>query len=90
MSDSDISLVPLKKGQRELLEAMGGLSFLSSGEEAKVAQQVQSLTTRELADLCDLSIYKARHLLLDLVDKGYVIVVEREKSNSLGWCPTIN
>ena len=44
-------------------------------------------TTRQIANAHDLSIYKARLLLLELTKIGLVIVSERAINNSLRWYP---
>lgn len=87
MLDSDTldMPVPLKKGQQELLEAIIG--YTSRPSSGTSGQEPCWLTTREIADLCDFSIYKARYLLLDLVDKGYVAMSGGGISNSLKWRP---
>lgn len=45
------------------------------------------VTTRQIADAHDISIYKARLLLLDLVKLGLVIVSNGPVNNSLRWFP---
>ncbi|TXE66632.1 hypothetical protein [Serratia nematodiphila] len=44
-------------------------------------------TTRQISDAHDISIYKARLLLLDLVKLGLVIVSDGPVNNSLRWFP---
>ncbi|MBH3259839.1 hypothetical protein I5P78_25925 [Serratia marcescens] len=44
-------------------------------------------STRKISDANDISIYKARLLLLDLARRGLVIVSERGIGNSLRWYP---
>lgn len=44
-------------------------------------------TTRNIAEIHDISIYKARMELLDMVEKGLLTVSERSISNSLRWFP---
>lgn len=46
-------------------------------------------STRQIAEAHNMSIYKARLLLLDMVDKGLVTVSDRVISNSLRWFPRI-
>lgn len=46
-------------------------------------------STRQIAEAHNMSIYKARVLLLDMVDKGLVTVSDRAISNSLRWFPRI-
>lgn len=87
MLDSEHSPMPvsLKKGQQELLAAMG-----DSHHEHEISDhEMHWLTTRELANLCGFTIYKARYLLLDLADKGYVTVSDCDISNSLRWSPAL-
>nr|ALG88718.1 Hypothetical protein [Pectobacterium carotovorum] len=45
------------------------------------------VTTRQISDAHDISIYKARLLLLDLVKLGLVIVSDGPVNNSLRWYP---
>lgn len=45
------------------------------------------VTTRQISDVHDISIYKARLLLLDLVKLGLVIVSDGPVNNSLRWYP---
>lgn len=45
------------------------------------------VTTRQISDAHDISIYKARLLLLDLVKLGLVIVSDGPVNNSLRWFP---
>lgn len=42
-------------------------------------------STRYIADAHDISVYKARLILLDMVEKGLIIVSERAINNSLRW-----
>jgi hypothetical protein len=46
-------------------------------------------STRQIAEAHNMSIYKARLLLLDMVNKGLVTVSDRAISNSLRWFPRI-
>lgn len=43
--------------------------------------------TRQVADVHDISIYKARLLLLKLVDQGLIMVTDGPVNNSLRWYP---
>lgn len=43
--------------------------------------------TRQLADMCDESIYTARLLLLSLENEGKVLCSHRSIGNSLRWYP---
>jgi hypothetical protein len=44
-------------------------------------------TTRQISDAHNISIYKARLLLLDLTKQGLVLVSDRSINNSLRWYP---
>ncbi|WP_167507656.1 hypothetical protein [Rahnella variigena] len=44
-------------------------------------------TTRQISDALDISIYKARLILLDLVKLDLVLVSDRQLRNSLRWYP---
>ncbi|MBJ2078376.1 FaeA/PapI family transcriptional regulator [Serratia ureilytica] len=43
--------------------------------------------TRQIADAHDISIYKARLLLLELTHQGLVVVTDGPVNNSLRWYP---
>lgn len=86
----------------QMLAAEMGISDLAT---VRVPEQVfilnllkdhstHGLSTRELADLCDISIYKVRHLLLPLEKYGQVIRDKMQKhhqwflskeSTEFGW-----
>lgn len=44
-------------------------------------------TTRQIANAHDISIYKARLILLELVRQGHVLVSDGAINNSLRWYP---
>ncbi|MBC3252361.1 hypothetical protein H8I91_19015 [Serratia fonticola] len=50
-------------------------------------QVIMWATTRQIADANNISIYKARQLLLGLVKLGLVIVSDAPGKNSLRWYP---
>jgi hypothetical protein len=43
------------------------------------------LNTREIAEFCDLTIYKARYLLLKMAAEGQVEMLPHRVKNSLNW-----
>lgn len=53
-----------------------------------VPDQITWLTTRQLADSQNISIYKARLLLLAMADKGLIIVSDKRINNKLRWYPS--
>ncbi|AQT55467.1 hypothetical protein AR325_26980 (plasmid) [Serratia marcescens] len=68
---------------REILISLFRISpsIEEGGDESKWA------TTRQIADMHDLNIYKARRLLRELVEFERVIVSETSINNSLRWYP---
>ncbi|CAI1530839.1 Uncharacterised protein [Serratia fonticola] len=44
-------------------------------------------STRQLAMAIDIGIYRARYLLLDMVNKNYIVVSDSAINNSLRWFP---
>ncbi|NYA16566.1 MULTISPECIES: FaeA/PapI family transcriptional regulator [Serratia] len=50
-----------------------------------IAAEATWLSTRQLAEHCQLGIYQARHLLLKLVEAGYVQATPGTKGSTLRW-----
>jgi len=46
------------------------------------------IKTREISEMCDISIYKARYALLKLEEKGLVTRQANREKASLWWRPT--
>ncbi|AQT65952.1 hypothetical protein B0W01_20850 [Serratia marcescens] len=46
-------------------------------------------TTRQLAESNDITIYQARNLLLNLADRGKVLVTPGPVNKSLRWYPSL-
>lgn len=63
------------------------LKMVSHLEENTIPPPSKWPTTRQIADAHDISIYKARLLLLELVKQGRVVVSNLPVSNSLRWYP---
>ncbi|HEJ9095986.1 hypothetical protein [Serratia odorifera] len=53
------------------------------------SNQHEWLSTRQLAEYIDVGVYRARNLLLDMVEKGEVIVTCGSVKNSLRWYPVL-
>lgn len=82
------SLSPKKQEQRllqqRLLNTLQQLSPPSPDCE-RLPPQAEWPSTRQLADTHDISIYKARNLLLDMAKSGKVMVTGRPVNNTLRW-----
>ncbi|HEI8868130.1 TPA: hypothetical protein SLG40_003685 [Serratia odorifera] len=74
--------------QRDLRQALLTLSPPSECGKPPLNQQ-KWLSTRQLAEYIDVGVYRARNLLLDMVEKGEVIVSAGSVKNSLRWYPVL-
>ncbi|WP_127959895.1 FaeA/PapI family transcriptional regulator [Serratia microhaemolytica] len=63
------------------------LSITSCAEQGMPPPQQEWPSTRQIADAHDISIYKARLLLLDLVKQNQIMVSDCSIKNSLRWYP---
>ncbi|MCQ4054435.1 FaeA/PapI family transcriptional regulator [Aeromonas sp. SG16] len=66
-----------------------GLLSITEWSRADQAKPSKWVKTREVADVCGMSIYSTRIYLLDLVKEGKVICSDSIKNNSLWWHPKI-
>jgi len=84
------SLSPKKQEQRRLQQRLlTTLQQLSPPPDSDhLPPQAEWPSTRQLADSHDISIYKARNLLLDMAKNGKVIVTGRPVNNTLRWYPS--
>lgn len=71
--------------QRALLSTLHEMSPQKIGDTLPPCQEWPS--TRQLADVHDISIYKARLLLLDLVKKDQATVCMPKANSTLRWYP---
>lgn len=55
--------------------------------ENKLPPQETWPSTRQLVKAHDISIYRARYLLLDMVKKNMIMVSDRNLSHTLRWFP---
>lgn len=85
------SLSPKKKEQlslqQHLLKTLQQLSPPTLDCE-HLPPQAEWPSTRQLADTHDISIYKARNLLLEMARSGKVMVTGRPVNNTLRWYPS--
>jgi len=79
------SRVKGKKLHREILITLVHLSPPPQGDIPP--QKCTWVTTRQIANAHDISIYKARSLLLQLADRNLVMVTDHPVNNSLRWYP---
>lgn len=81
-----------KQQERQLLKKrlLYALQLLSPPLERynHCPPQTEWPSTRQLADPLDISIYKARIILLDMVKEGEVVVSTQPINNSLRWYPS--
>jgi hypothetical protein len=85
------SLSPKKQEQRRLQQhLLTTLQQLSPPPPdcELLPPQAEWPSTRQLADTNDISIYKARNLLLDMAKNGKVMVTGRPVNNTLRWYPS--
>lgn len=85
------SLSPKKQEQRRLQQhLLNTLQRLSPPPPdcGHLPPQAEWPSTRQLADTQDISIYKARNLLLDMAKSGKVMVTGRPVNNTLRWYPS--
>ncbi len=75
-----LSSLAVRSNLQDLMGAMGITDYVSirTPEQNVIldllaARGAKGLSTRELADLCGLSIYKVRHLLLPLEKEGHIL-----------------
>ncbi|ALL40420.2 hypothetical protein AR325_25675 (plasmid) [Serratia marcescens] len=84
-----MSTSPLQKRQKQRhLQQQQLLSLLrecASASMERIPPDTEWLTTRQLADALGLSIYKTRHLLLDLVSQGHVVAINHGHGARNGW-----
>lgn len=75
-----------KELQKNLLITLHKLSHVSHANT--VSQPYDDWpSTRQLAESCDVSIYQARNLLLELVKQGDILVTPLLINKSLRWYP---
>ncbi|NBJ34219.1 FaeA/PapI family transcriptional regulator [Serratia fonticola] len=58
--------------------------------DSGIAPEKSWPSTRQLAEYCQLDIYQARHLLLKLVEAGYIQVTPGTKGSTLRWHLSLN
>lgn len=63
------------------------LLFLTKERNELPADYNEWIKTREISDLCNVSIYTARLYLLELEKEGHVLCSHKVVSNSLRWFP---
>ncbi|TDB61093.1 hypothetical protein C5467_05400 [Photorhabdus khanii subsp. guanajuatensis] len=67
-------------------QVLNVISKLCTVREMQMAPPPESWpSTRDVAEQCNFTIYKARYLLLKLADKGLVMVTPSPVKNSLRW-----
>ncbi|MGL1813978.1 UNVERIFIED_CONTAM: hypothetical protein GPA08_22550 [Serratia marcescens] len=84
-----IATTPKRQAQQHLLKTL--LNTLHEIAPKKIGDTLPPCqewpSTRQLADAHDISIYKARLLLLDLVKNGLVTVCIPKANSTLRWYP---
>ncbi|MNG64533.1 hypothetical protein D3C81_347500 [compost metagenome] len=67
------------------------IRLCTSQEKRSADAPTTWVSTRDIAECCNLSIYKARYLLLKMAKKGWVQVTPHPINNALRWyiCPDI-
>ncbi|WP_346825467.1 hypothetical protein [Serratia inhibens] len=73
--------------QQHLLQTLDMLSPPIRG--AQLPPPAEWPSTRQLAEPNDINIYKARVLLLNLVDSGKILVTKGTINKSLRWYPSV-
>ncbi|HEH9402165.1 TPA: hypothetical protein SIA35_004285 [Aeromonas sobria] len=63
------------------------LLSLTKGRNERPSDYKEWIKTREISDLCNVSIYTARLYLLELEKEGHVLCSHQLVSNSLRWFP---
>ncbi|MBH1930451.1 FaeA/PapI family transcriptional regulator [Serratia rubidaea] len=70
--------------QQKLLHVLRQCSLHSSAQSPEHADWP---STRQLADALGISIYKARHMLLEMANHNLVLVARQGKHHALHWYP---
>ncbi|WP_183096623.1 hypothetical protein [Gibbsiella quercinecans] len=84
-------LSPKRKETQQLCQTLHQALLLVSPRPLKSGElppQEQWLTTRSLAEVINEGVYRARTLLLKMVELGDVLVSSGPVKNSLRWYPT--
>ncbi|OVZ85488.1 FaeA/PapI family transcriptional regulator [Yersinia intermedia] len=80
--------VKTARSERQVTQVYGVLSTLCAqryGPDGEIPPQSAWPKTRDIADLCDISIYLSRQVLLTLVARCKVQVTPHSINNSLRW-----
>ncbi|WP_208951742.1 FaeA/PapI family transcriptional regulator [Rahnella sp. ChDrAdgB13] len=78
---------PLSQNDRVVLDAIIKI-FLN--KKVQKEKEIGWVTTRDIAEQCDITIYRARHYLMRLEECGAVIHRPTDKKTALNWKPTGN
>ncbi|WP_241390410.1 MULTISPECIES: FaeA/PapI family transcriptional regulator [Serratia] len=70
----------------ELLLLEATTSFFDEKKNYSLSLPETWPTTREIADFCEMDIYRARYFLLKLVKAGLIEMKTSNINNSLRWC----
>lgn len=73
-----------KKSVDKVISALDDF-FKEKGEESS---SLVLVSTRDVANVSELSIYNARHILIKLEKEGVITSIRKENSKSLYWSKT--
>ncbi|HHX4812397.1 TPA: hypothetical protein ACVBYD_000704 [Yersinia enterocolitica] len=76
------------RSERQMIQVYSVLSTLCAqryGPDGEMPPQNLWPKTRDIANICDISIYRSRTVLLTLVARGQVQVTAHSINNSLRW-----
>lgn len=80
--------VKTTRSERQVTQVYNVLATLCAqryGPDGEIPIQSEWTKTREIADICDISIYCSRNVLLTLVARGRVKVTPHSMNNPLRW-----